>query len=66
MLEAGIPFAVVSAIMGWSAGNTILMAKRRYGHIGQKAFADAVNALDDHTASSNGKKRLLRKKVAES
>jgi integrase len=50
MLEAGVPFAVVSAIMGWSAGTTIQMAKR-YGHIGQKSFQDAVSALDRKKAS---------------
>jgi len=44
MLEAGIPFSVVASIMGWSASTTVRMA-RRYGHIGQTAQRQAVNAL---------------------
>jgi len=44
MLEAGIPFSVVASFMGWSASTTVRMA-RRYGHIGQTAQRQAVNAL---------------------
>jgi integrase len=44
MLEAGIPFSVVATIMGWSASTTVRMAKR-YGHIGQTAQRQAVDAL---------------------
>jgi integrase len=44
MLEAGVPFSVVATIMGWSASTTVRMA-RRYGHIGQAAQRQAVNAL---------------------
>lgn len=44
MLEAGVPFSVVSEIMGWSASTAVRMAKR-YGHIGQSARRDAVNKL---------------------
>ena len=44
MLEAGVPFSVVSEIMGWSASTTIRMAKR-YGHIGHSARRDAVDKL---------------------
>ncbi len=44
MLEAGAPFSVVAAIMGWSASTTVRMAKR-YGHIGQEAQRQAVAAL---------------------
>src|ERR1700747_1041060 len=44
MLEAGVPFSVVATIMGWSPSTTVRMA-RRYGHIGQKALRQAVNAL---------------------
>jgi integrase len=44
MLEAGVPFSVVATIMGWSASTTVRMS-RRYGHIGQTAQRQAVNAL---------------------
>lgn len=44
MLEAGVPFSVVATIMGWSPSTTVRMA-RRYGHIGQNAQRQAVNAL---------------------
>ena len=45
MLEAGVPFSVVAELMGWSASTTALMVKR-YGHIGQSAQRQAVEALD--------------------
>jgi hypothetical protein len=45
MLEAGVPFSVVATIMGWSPSTTVRMA-RRYGHIGQIAQRQAVNALN--------------------
>ena len=48
MLEAGVPFSVVSEIMGWSASTAVRMAKR-YGHIGQSARRDAVNKLSSAT-----------------
>jgi len=44
LLEAGVPYPVVSSIMGWSAATAIRMAKR-YGHIGQKAMRDAMEVL---------------------
>ena len=44
MLEAGVPFAVVAAIMGWSTSTTARMVKI-YGHIGQAAQREAVAAL---------------------
>jgi integrase len=44
MLEAGVPFSVVATIMGWSPSTTVRMS-RRYGHIGQTAQRNAVNAL---------------------
>lgn len=46
MLEAGVPFSVVATIMGWSPSTTVRMA-RRYGHIGQTAQRQAVNALNE-------------------
>ena len=45
MLEAGVPFSVVATIMGWSPSTTVRMA-RRYGHIGQTAQRQAINALN--------------------
>jgi integrase len=48
MLEAGVPFSVVSDIMGWSASTAVRMAKR-YGHIGHSARRDAVDKLSSAT-----------------
>jgi integrase len=45
LLEAGVAFSVVGTIMGWSASTTVRMA-RRYGHIGQAAQRQAMDALD--------------------
>ena len=44
MLEGGVPFSVVSEVVGWSASTAIRMAKR-YGHIGQSSRRDAVDKL---------------------
>lgn len=44
LLGGGIPYPVVSTIMGWSASTAIRMAKR-YAHIGQKAMRDAMDVL---------------------
>ncbi len=44
MLESGVPFSVVSEVMGWSPSTAVRMAKR-YGHIGQSARRDAVDKL---------------------
>jgi integrase len=49
MLEAGVPFSVVSDIMGWSASTAVRMAKR-YGHIGHVARRDAVDKLSNATS----------------
>jgi integrase len=48
MLEAGVPFSVVSDIMGWSASTAVRMAKR-YGHIGHSARREAVDKLGSVT-----------------
>ena len=48
MLEAGVPFSVVSEIMGWSASTAVRMAKR-YGHIGHSARREAVDKLSSAT-----------------
>ncbi len=45
MLEGGVPYPVVAAIMGWSAATTIRMTKR-YGHIGQVAQRQAIELLN--------------------
>ncbi|HEV2202413.1 MAG TPA: tyrosine-type recombinase/integrase [Bryobacteraceae bacterium] len=44
MLEAGVAFPVLAMLMGWSAATTVRMAKR-YGHIGQTALRNAVEAI---------------------
>jgi integrase len=53
MLEAGVPFSVVATIMGWSPSTTVRMS-RRYGHIGQAAQRQAVNALNQALLESDG------------
>lgn len=53
--EAGVPFSVVAAIMGWSASTTVRMAKR-YGHIGQAAQRQAVAALSGADLGAMGHK----------
>jgi hypothetical protein len=53
MLEAGVPFSVVVTIMGWSPSTTVRMA-RRYGHIGQTAQRQAVNALSEAGFQGDG------------
>ena len=53
MLEAGVPFSVVATIMGWSPSTTVRMA-RRYGHIGQAAQRQAVNALSEASSRVDG------------
>jgi integrase len=53
MLEAGVPFSVVATIMGWSPSTTVRMA-RRYGHIGQTAQRQAVNALNEAGFQGDG------------
>ncbi len=45
MLERGVPFSVVATIMGWSPSTAVRMA-RRYGHIGESACREAVQALN--------------------
>jgi integrase len=45
MLESGVPLSVVATIMGWSPSTTVRMS-RRYGHIGQVAQRQIVNALN--------------------
>ena len=44
MLEAGVPFPVLAMLMNWSAGTMVRLAKR-YGHIGQTALRNAVEAI---------------------
>jgi integrase len=64
MLEGGVPYAVVSSIMGWSPSNSMLML-RKYGHIGQKAFADALALLNGPSNSPSEeppKKPSMREK----
>ncbi len=48
MLEAGVPFSVVSDIMGWSASTAVRMAKR-YAHIGRSGRREAVDKVSNAT-----------------
>jgi integrase len=48
MLESGVPLTVVSDIMGWSPGTMVKMIKR-YGHIGNQARRNAIDALASAT-----------------
>jgi len=59
MLESGHGFSVVATVMGWSAATTIRMAKR-YGHIGQSAQRDAVNAISRERELSRSEVAQLR------
>jgi integrase len=45
MLESGSPISVVATLLGWSASTAVRMS-RRYGHIGQVAQVEAVQALN--------------------
>jgi integrase len=54
MLEAGVTFPVLAALMGWSPATTVRMAKR-YGHIGHKALRAAVEAISSPTQSTPAK-----------
>ena len=62
MLEAGVPFSVVSTIMGWSPSTTIRMS-RRYGHIGQTAQRNAVNALIQAGVQDDGAQRWAQSQM---
>ncbi len=44
VIVVGVPFSVVSEIMGWSASTAVRIA-RRYGHIGHAARREAVDKL---------------------
>ncbi len=56
MLEAGTPFPVLAALMGWSPATTVRMAKR-YGHIGHDALRRAVESISQGKAEQE--KRVL-------
>jgi hypothetical protein len=67
MLEAGVPFSVVATIMGWSPSTTVRMA-RRYGHIGQIALRQAVNApkaADSRTSGAQNWAQSQRTRVPQ-
>jgi integrase len=63
MLEAGVPFSVVATIMGWSPSTTVRMS-RRYGHIGQAAQRDAVNALRGADFDADGAQKWAQSQKA--
>jgi integrase len=64
MLEAGVPFSVVATIMGWSPSTTVRMA-RRYGHIGQSAQRQAVNALKGADFEGDGAQNWAQSQKAQ-
>jgi len=51
MLESGTPLSVVANLMGWSPSTAVRMS-RRYGHIGQAAQVEAVQALNGPVGGS--------------
>jgi len=50
LVERGVPLPVIASLLGWSAGTTVLMA-RRYGHITAEAQRSAVRELNRDPAS---------------
>jgi hypothetical protein len=56
MLEAGVAFLVLAMLMGWSPATTVRMAKR-YGHIGQTALRNAVEAILGRRFNDHEKRR---------
>ena len=53
MLESGTPLSVVATLMGWSPSTAVRMS-RRYGHIGQAAQVQAVQALNGNFEGVSG------------
>lgn len=53
LLEKGAAIATVAAVMGWSPGTAMKMAKR-YAHIGKSAQRDALALLDQGNVGENG------------
>ena len=52
MLEGGQGLPVMAALMGWSAGTSIRMAKR-YGHFSDESLSAAVSVLDGPKTARN-------------
>jgi len=46
LLEAGVPYAVVAEIMGWSASTAVRMIREVYGHVGPAARRQAMDQLE--------------------
>jgi len=63
MLEAGVPFSGVSAVMGWSPSTTVRMAMR-YGNIAQAAVCAAVKALEGVNLGVSGAQSATAQKDA--
>jgi len=64
LLEGGVPYPVVSTIMGWSAATAIRMAKR-YGHIGQKAMREAMDILGRVEIATESPKKSPQSELVE-
>ncbi len=52
LLEQGQGLPILAALMGWSAGTTVRMAKR-YGHISADVLSAAVASLDRQRSARN-------------
>jgi integrase len=63
LLERGVSFAVVAAILGWSAATSVRMAKR-YGHIGASPQRDAMKLLDGERAPASATRAGTRPSTA--
>jgi integrase len=46
LLDAGVPYAVVTEIMGWSASTAVRMIREVYGHVGPAARRRAMDQLE--------------------
>jgi hypothetical protein len=64
LLEGGVPYPVVSTIMGWSAATGMRMAKR-YGHIGQRSLRDAMELLGKSGIAAESPKNSLKSPSTE-
>ncbi len=46
LLEAGVPYAVVAEIMGWSASTAVRMMREVYGHVGPASRRQAMDQME--------------------
>jgi integrase len=53
LLEGGTPFNTVALMMGWSPANMVLMV-RKYGHLMDKSWKEAVKLLEGPKGNDRG------------